>query len=243
MTKLDADELAAFYELGLSIEARWVSDDEWSRAIAEDRVQEAYCFSSMGTAETGWRHASFTASRESCAIVPPGQIAEHTERDDLVDDRDTIAVCWSRFWDAQRDGALAAIPNDQHEAFLDECAHMLVELEQKWDHDRDNPNRLLLVDWLISANKIPRDKLEDELYEIKSSALHHLVYGVRARWITRKLEVAYNAVLASALRFKPTARYYNYDDIRAVEREARMALLRLAVRLARGYRRPVEGGL
>jgi hypothetical protein len=229
---LSAEEIADFWALDLAIEATYVPEDEWIRALGEKRVQETSMYSSMGTAETGWSHASSpTTSRERCAVVPPGQIAEDTEYQDLQDDRDVIRVCWSWFWNAQRTTALAKLPADKHDAFLEECAHILVELEQNWKHDRDNPKRLLLVDWLISANKLPADKLEEQLDEIKSSALSHLVRGVRARWLRRDVRMAFEAVLASAERGKEKD-FYGYGNI-PHQREVRMQLLRVIVRLVR----------
>jgi hypothetical protein len=168
--------------------------------------------------------------RDDCAVVPPGKIAEQTPYEDLHDDRDVIRVCWSRFWEAQRTSALVKLPYETHAEFLEECARVLVELEQNWKHDRDNPKRLLLIDWLISADYI--DNLEAQLDAITSSALSHLARGVRARWLRRDVRMAFDAVLASAARGKQKG--YRAGHNIPHQREVRMQLLRVVVRLARG---------
>jgi hypothetical protein len=70
---LSSDEVADFWALGVSLEASWVPDDEWARAIDEGRVQEVSSYSSMGTAETGWVRCSSLATRSfiSCAACAP----------------------------------------------------------------------------------------------------------------------------------------------------------------------------
>jgi len=235
MTALSPDELADFWALGIPVEASFVPEAEWQRAVVEHRVQATTCFSSMGTAETGWtRVTSPTWQREDCAVVPPGQVAERTEWAEMQDDRDVIGVCWSSFWDGQRNIALGQLPSDRHEAFVDECARMLVELEQAWPHDRDNPKRVLLVDWLITANTLSRDHVEAALEDIKSSSLSHLVRGVRARWLAPDIHRAYEAVLASAERGKQKD-FYGHGNI-AHQRVVRMQLLRFIVKLARRAR-------
>jgi hypothetical protein len=234
---LSVEEVQEFWALGIGLEGEYVPDEEWERALREDRVQETSSYSSMGTAETGWIRLRPSDSKQprgdcsNCAVVPPGQIAEHTEWEYLRDDRDVIGVCWVWFWNEQRQRALYKLPVDKHEAFLAECAQILVELEQAWKHDRDNPKRQLLVDWLISANKLDSDKLEAELAEIKSSALSHLVRGVKARWITRDVALAFDAVLASAKRGKED--YYKHGNVEH-QRVVRMQMLRCIARLARG---------
>ena len=47
----------------------------------------------MGTAETGWvRCTNAKTDRRECAVVPPGQTAEHTEWGEMFDDRDTTEL-------------------------------------------------------------------------------------------------------------------------------------------------------
>ena len=105
--QLSQEEIDGFWALGIALEARFVTDDEWMRALASSRVQQTVSWSSMGTAETGWRRTDDPrAPREQCGVVPPGKIAEHTEYEALADDRDVIAVCWEWFWRGQLYAAL-----------------------------------------------------------------------------------------------------------------------------------------
>lgn len=60
-----------------------------------------------------------------------------------------------------------------------------------------------------------------------------LARGIRARWITQDLAAAYDAVIDSATRFQ--------DD--AVERSARMRLLRFGARVASEPSHQVNSGL
>lgn len=230
MTRLSPAELADFWALGISVEASCVPDDEWARAIAESRVQEVSSYSSMGTAETGWvRTKNAAADREQCAVVPPGQTATHFEWSEMLDDRDTIAVCWQPLWDEQAAIALGHVKEAQREAVLAECARVLVELEEQSPSEGDDGTRRALVEWL-KAREAPA-QLEPALAAITDKALGHLVQGVRARWIDRNLRAAFEAVMASAERGRRD--FWGHGDV-ARQGAVRFALLRFIVRLARG---------
>ena len=221
MTTLSPEEVADFWAAGISVEARFLPADEWQRAIAEDRALAAQCFSSMGTKETGWHHANTGTDPRECIVVAPGQVAKATEWEDLRDDGNVIAVCWEPFWDKQRDTALAAIPARHHAAFLEHCAHMLVELERQYGQQHSQ-HRALFLDLLISADKLDPAALEKAL--AGKTSPKHLSSGVRARWITRKLDVMFNAVMTSAERAAPKDHG---------QRVVRTQVLRFAAKLAR----------
>jgi hypothetical protein len=230
LARLSTDEVNDFWSLGVSLEARWVPDDEWARAVAEGRVQEVSSFSSMGTAETGWvRCSSVTASREQCAVVPPGQTAEDTPWGDMMDDRDTTAVCWQPFWDTQVAVAVSRVEGLRRRALLIECAERLVELEGS-SPDADAPERQrALLGWLRATTRPPGD-LASELTAITQRSLSHLRDGARARWLGFDCAAAVNAVLRSAERGPRD--FWGHGDT-AREAVVRMELLRFIVRLVR----------
>ena len=230
MPLLPSEELADFWALGIPVDARYVPDDDYRRALAEQRVQEACSWSSMGTAETSWQPAGEKSERERCVVVPPGRVAARW--DEKLDERDTLCWLWQPHWDDQRDAALAHLRAEHHPAFFSECARMLVDLEQRWDRDRGDADRARLVRRLVAEGPTDAATIESELAGITSAALLHLVDGVRACRLTRKPVAAFDAVMAGAERFRPRTRHYNWDQILEVQRDARIALLRFVVRLA-----------
>lgn len=224
---LPADELADFWALGISLEAEWVSDDEWRRAIRETRAQEVSSYSSMGTAETGWvRCTTERTPRAECAVVPPGGTAEHTEWGDLRDDRDTTAVCWQPFWNGQVASALRHVTGPAQRYLLAECARHLKALEHEV---AEGTTQQKLVGWLDEVTLAP-EVLERELLAVKERSLVHLVRGVRARWLKPDCSAAVDAVLLSAERGPRD--FWGHGDTRA-EAAVRMELLRFIVRLVR----------
>lgn len=219
-------EIEGFWSLGIALEARFLNDDEWLRALASSRVQQVVSWSSMGTAETGWkRTADPRAPRDACGVVPPGRIAEHTEYEALADDRDVIGVCWEWFWMAQESAALRHVTGRLTEPFLDECAKVIAELERA----SKDPVHLVLVDALLARPDSP-GALEVSLATFsKDAAVRHLVDAVHARWITRDAKAAFDAALAIATGEK---RYREHGNL-ARQGETRLSLLRTIVRLAR----------
>lgn len=224
---LSADELADFWALGVPLEAFCVPDDEWRRAIAETRVQEVSSYSSMGTAETGWvRCTSEKTSKAECAVVPPGQTAEHTEWGDMRDDRDTTSVCWQPFWNRQVASALQHVKGTSRRSVLAECARRLKELERGAPEDA---TRQKLVGWLDEVT-LSAEALERELAAVKEASLVHLVRGVRARWLKPDCRAAVDAVLLSAERGPRD--FWGHGNT-AREAAVRLELLRFIVRLVR----------
>lgn len=233
LAQLSQDEVDRFWALGIALEAECVPEAEWLRALAATRVQEVSSYSSMGTAETGWvRTSDPRSNRASCAVVPPGRTAEHTEWGDLADDRDTIAVCWQWFWDEQGRVALGHLQAPaQREAFLSECARLLAELEQATTEGGSEPLRLVLCDTLLASTLTP-EALEAQLQTLGgNTSLRHLVNGVRARWLSRDVRAAYEAVLQSAERGKKD--FWGHGNVER-QRTVRFALLRTIVRLVHG---------
>lgn len=228
---LSSDEVADFWALGVALEAIWVPDDEWARAIDAGRVQEVSSYSSMGTAETGWVRCSRAASsRRECAVVPPGRTAEDTAWGDMLDDRDTTAVCWQPFWNTQVAVALGHVKGPLTRYVLAECARQLGALERSWPHEGQHEDtKQALVGWLDDVTLTP-EALERELALVKEGSLVHLVRGVRARWLKRDCDAAVAAVLMSAERGKRD--FWGHGN---TQREAaiRMELLRFIVRLVR----------
>lgn len=228
---LSADEVADFWALGVSLEAVWVPDDEWARAIGEGRVQEVSSYSSMGTAETGWVRCSRVDSpRGACAVVPPGRTAEDTAWADMRDDRDSTAVCWQPFWNTQVAVALSHVKGPLKRYVLAECARQLGALERSWPHEgKHEDTKQALVGWLDDVT-LTAAELEAELALVKEVSLVHLVRGVRARWLKRDCDAAVAAVLMSAERGKRD--FWGHGN---TEREAavRMELLRFIVHLVR----------
>lgn len=225
---LPADELADFWALGISLEAEWVSDDEWRRAIGETRAQEVSSYSSMGTAETGWvRVTSLAASKDGGAVVPPGKTAEHTDPTDMADDRDIIQVCWVWFWLGQVLAALKHVTPTQRRYAFGECVRQLRELQRGWP-----PN----ADAWFSEDALPTDALERELSapdptnKVKSRRAR-LVSGLRRAWLKGDLSAAVDLVLIAAAG--PERRWDREGDLTR-QGEVRMELLRFIVRLVRG---------
>lgn len=226
---LPADELADFWALGISLEAEWVSDDEWRRAIRETRAQEVSSYSSMGTAETGWvRVTSLAASKDGGAVVPPGKTAEHTDPTDIADDRDIIQVCWAWFWLGQVLAALKHVTPTQRRYVFGECVRQLRELQRGWP-----PNA---ADAWFSEDALPTDALERELSapdptnKVKSRRAR-LVSGLRRAWLKGDLSAAVDLVLIAAAG--PERRWDREGDLTR-QGEVRMELLRFIVRLVRG---------
>ncbi|MBM4779368.1 MAG: hypothetical protein GQE15_16800 [Archangiaceae bacterium] len=222
---LAADEVADFWALGVPLEAVWVPEDEWARAIAETRVQEVSSYSSMGTAETGWvRCTNAKTDRRECAVVPPGQTAEHTEWGEMFDDRDTTAVCWQPFWNGQVAAALRHVQGASKRSLLVECARWLKQLERGGG---EGETQQTLVGWLDEVRLGP-EALERALVVVTERSLTHLVRGVRARWLEGDCRAAVDAVLTSAERGRRD--FWGHGDT-AREALVRMELLRFIVRL------------
>jgi len=224
--QLSREEVEGFWALGISLEARFLPDDEWQRALGSSRVQQTFCWSSMGTAETGWRRTDDPrAPRGECGVVPPGTIAEHTEYEALADDRDVIGVCWEWFWEGQVRSALAHLTERTKEPFLDECAKVIAELARS----SKDAVQLVLVDALLERPQSPT-ALEAQLAtSSKNAAVRHLVQAVRARWITHDAAGAFEAALKLA---SGETRYREHGNV-ARQGVTRMTLLRAIVRLAR----------
>lgn len=229
-TPLPADEVAAFWALGIPLEASAVTEEEWHRALGESRVQEVSSYSSMGTAETGWvRTSNPGAPRDQCAVVPPGHVATDTAWSDLRDSRDTLDVCWQPFWGEQASAALAHVTEARRDAFLAECARVLVELEGQGPPGGDEATRRSLLAWLTAREAPPQ--LEQALAGIRDKALSHLVTGVRARWIDRSARAGFEAVMLSAERGPRD--FWGHGNVTR-QAAVRLALLRFIVRLVRG---------
>ena len=225
---LSAEELADFWALDVPLEAEWVSDGEWRRAISESRAQAVSSYSSMGTAETGWvRVFTPTTSKADAAVVPPGRTAQHTAPHDMADDRDSIGVCWSGFWWGQLHSAARHVKGAQQRYVFAECTRTLREFERTWPTKSDGA-------WLDEAG-LPSAAFERELaapdpYNKVWSARARLVPGLRAKWLTGDLFAALELVLVTAAG--PDKRWDRHGDLTR-QAAVRMELLRFIVRLVR----------
>jgi len=153
IAKLSTSEVEDFWALGISIEAPAVPDDEYARALADGRVQVASFFSSMGTAETGWRKASSTERKPDLdyVVVPPGQTAFETAYEDFADDRDVDGVLWDP-WRSERVLRLVAGVPDMHAAaVMAACERVLVGLEKRFSRSRKPRPPLADVEGAITA--------------------------------------------------------------------------------------------
>ena len=230
---LSSEEASILLARRVPLDASFVPDDIFRQAAAEGRVWSEYAFSSMGTADLHWTPVSvetpLASARADSIVLPrdapdPWPTFEHS-----LDDRDAIGRLWEPFWSDQSRQLAAAIPEARHDAMLEECARMLIELERDRPlaraKDETRTARDTLVDWLITGGGLDRDQLAAELAHHPQASISHLVTGVRARWLTRDVHAAIAAVVASAQRSDT-----RYDRTHA--HAARLALLRFAARVA-----------
>lgn len=219
-------EVAAFFGLGVALEAAWLPDDELRRAVAEGRVTQAISWSSMGGAETYWSlvdaDTNLATLRDSAIVVPPGQEAQPTPYEDRYDDRDVVGVLWDPFRAEQLRRVVRAVPDAQRAVLLTQCAHLLAALEARWCEGRGQAWRGALIEQLRAEDCTDPDGLRALLSRFGRRSVRHLVRGLRARFFTGDLEAAIEAVGESAARF----------DAPLMWRHAlRFELLRIAARL------------
>lgn len=198
LAMLTADEVRALWARGVSVDACYVPDELLREAMADRRVQRACSWSSMGTAETYWEIAGPSGDlrgvRGDGLVVPEGQRAFETAWADRADDRDVVGVLWEPEWRQQERALARAIPEAKREGVLEACARMLTTLER--DFGRADEGVALLLDWLVSIEGIVG--LEAQLDALRDERHQHLAWGLRARWITRDVASAFEAVDAGA---------------------------------------------
>ncbi len=224
---LSSDEVAELWALGVPLEAAHVPDHELRVAIANRRVKRAVSYGSMGTADTYWglagRDDSLAVVRGDGAVVP-GDTAIETPYEDHIDDRDVDKVLWGPFFRDQAEALARCVPPARHLLVVAEYARMLADLEERWADGPKLDARAPFLEWLRADECGDKAELERWLVERRQRSVHHLIDGIRARWLSHDIASAFHAVIASAERF---------TDHGETLRQTRLELLRCGVRVAR----------